>query len=250
MDQYIVSEVLHYCNITVPRSTEMKKREINYYDLTFVLSGRLLYRADGQMCEIKKNDAVFLRPGCQRERFALEEKVSYVSFNFTTLENVDFPFDSFMKKCVNSDIRKLISAFPQSHILPYYNSREKLCNMLNFILLEFLSSHGNNTVNEHVVDCMKYIDEHINEKMSLSTLAQYANISREYLSGIFRRETGKTVTEYINERKMQAAKELISVEKMSLSDVSEHLGYDNYNYFSRLFRRHFDISPVEMRKKI
>ena len=250
MNQYIVSEVLHYCNISVPRSTEMKKKEIYFYDLTFVLSGRLLYRANGKVYELKKNDAVFLRPGCQRERFAVEVKVSYVSFNFTIDEKFDFPFDTFMEKCINSDIRKIISAFPQSHILPYYHSREKLANMINFILLELLSCQGNNTVNEHVVDCMRYIDEHINEKMSLSTLAQYANISREYLSGIFRRETGKTVTEYINERKMQAAKELISVEKMSLSDVSEHLGYDNYNYFSRLFRRHFDISPAEMRKKI
>ena len=248
MNQYIVSELLHYCNIAVPRSTEIAENVTPYYDLTFVLSGRLIYFLNGKRYEVKKNDAIFLPPDTLREREALDESVSYVSFNF--LSNCDIPIKKlFLEKVITSDIRKIVSAFPERHVIPHRNSREKAVNVLNFIILELFSYSDFSTTNERVLECVRYIDEHISEKMPLSLLAEKMNLSREYLSYIFKRETGKTLTDYVNEQKMLTSRELIESGEMSLADVSEHLGFDNYNYFSRLFRRYFDVSPVEIRKK-
>ena len=59
---------------------------------------------------------------------------------------------------------------------------------------------------------------------------------------------GKTVTEYINEQKMLLARSIIESGEMSLLDISEYLGYNNYNYFCRVFKRVFGVPPTKMRK--
>ncbi len=248
MNEYPVSKLLHYCNISVPRSSEIYDRLAPYYDLTFVLSGRLVYIVNGEKIVLKKNDAIFIPPNTMNSRVPLEEGVSYVSFNFFSEEDIPIR-ELFLENIISSDIRKIISAFPHRHIMPGSYSREKAMNILNFILLELVSCRELSTSNERVLECVRYIDEHVSEKLSLSCLAKKMNLSREHLSYIFKRETGKTLTDYVNSQKMQAARALIESGEMSLGDVSEQLGFENYNYFSRLFRKYFDISPVEIRKK-
>ena len=56
------------------------------------------------------------------------------------------------------------------------------------------------------------------------------------------------LTEYVNERKMLLAKEFILNREMSLADISTYLGYDNYNYFSRLFKQYLGVTPISLKK--
>ena len=69
------------------------------------------------------------------------------------------------------------------------------------------------------------------------------NLSKEYISYIFKKETGKTVTEYTNERKLFIAKKMILETSYPLTYISERVGYENYSYFSRLFKNKFGVSP-------
>ena len=55
---------------------------------------------------------------------------------------------------------------------------------------------------------------------------------------------------YINEQKMMIAKDLVINSGMALVEIAQSLGFNNYNYFSRLFRKHFDQTPIDMRKKV
>ena len=248
MNAYLVSELLHFCNISVPRSLSMPYVETSHYDLTFVLSGQLEYTVGDKCYILEKNDAVFIPPGVKRSRQGLETGVKYASFNFLLADGVTLPFDYYMKDSITSDIRKLVASFPYSHMLPQYYSKQRLMNLLNCILLELLQTSSVSTSNDHVLQALRFIDEHITERIGLARLSAELNLSREYLAYIFKKETGKRLTDYVNERKMFIAKELIESHEMSLSDISEHLGFDNYNYFSRLFKKYFDISPLSLRK--
>ena len=247
MKAYLVSKLLHFCNIAVPRSLSMPYVKTKHYDLTFVLSGRLEYTVGEKTYLLSKNDAVFIPPGVERSRRGLDESVKYVSFNFCLADGVTLPFETFMKDCITSDIRKLVASFPYSHMLSQYYSEQRLMNLANCILLELLQTSSVLTKNEHVLCAVRFIDEHITERISLASLSEKLSLSREYLAYIFKKETGKRLTDFVNERKMMIAKELVSAHEMTLSDISQHLGYDNYNYFSRLFKRYFDISPKALR---
>ena len=58
----------------------------------------------------------------------------------------------------------------------------------------------------------------------------------------------KSLIYYINERKMRIAKDLLINNEMSLREISAQLGYENYNYFSRLFKKYFGVPPVRMKR--
>ncbi len=249
MNPFLVSDIRHYCNISVKKCTPIPEHIISFFDLTFVLSGSMTYTSSGTQYTLKKNNAILLRPGELRGRLSGTEPTTYVSFNFLLAPEQVLPFATFLPNCISADIRKLISAFPQSHLSTYYHSVEKAASILNYILLELSDITQLGCNNEHVLKMLRYIDAHITEKLSLSSVSHAMNLSREYACSIFKKETGKPITDYINQRKMLMAKELLQGQEMTLTDIATHLGYENYAYFSRLFKRYYDITPVSLKKK-
>lgn len=249
MIKYIVEDISHYCNVSLDKCSAMRESRINYYDFTFVTGGSMTYAANGETYVLNKNDAVFLKPGTIRSRHESKGAVSYVSFNFTASSECVFPFDNYMKNCITHDIKKIISVFPQSHMMQYYHSKEKIANILNYILLELSDTAGLLANNEHISKIVRYVDENITSPITLRHVCEEINLSREYTSALFKKNMGRPLTDYINERKIRLAKDLITNRGMSLKDVSEYLGYSNYNYFSRLFKRYFDISPMALKSR-
>ena len=248
MNPYPVEELIHYCNVTFPKSSRINAYVIDYYDLTFVLSGRLIYYADKTRYILNKNDAIFLSPGTLRFREALAEPVHYVSFNFRAAQDATFSFEPFMPGSITAGIRKLLDFYPGNHLSQFCYSQEKCTNMLNCILFELLNFNVVKSSNEHIIRIQNYVEEHITEQITLQAVSTCCSLSREYTSYIFKKETGKTLTAYVHERKLQLAKELILKNEMSLTDIAEYLGFENYNYFSRLFRKYMDTTPVSLKK--
>jgi len=249
MNGYLVSRLTHYCNISVPQCSRISKRTIPFYDFTFVTEGSMTYIVDGQPCPLNKNDAVFIRPGSTRIREQSDTPVSYVSFNFELFPDATLPFPSFMKDCITPTIRKQVALYPTAHLSNFSYSREKCLMMLNYILYELLNDTVSGSENEHVSQILSYVNEHIHEKLSLKDISTQLNLSREYTSYLFKKEMNKTLTDYINERKLLIARELILSNEMSLTDLAAHLGFEDYNYFYRLFKRYFEITPTELRKR-
>lgn len=245
----IVNNISHYCNISVEKCIEINARTVDFYDLTLVLEGEITFIEDGKTYTVGKNDAILLSPGREHRRLEGTAPVKYASFNFTVNPRTEFSFATHIKGMVSSEIKKLLGAFPHSHISEHYRSREKAASILNYILHDLSQGVTPNSNNEHIGRIIKYVDENITEKMSLATISKKINLSREYTSSIFKREMGKTLTDYINERKIHFAKELIAGGGMSLAQVCTYVGYSDYTYFSRLFKKYFDITPMEMKKK-
>ena len=249
MQYYLVEDISHYCNVILKKCSPLHPSTIPYYDFSFILEGSAVYYADGVRIVLQKNDAVFLPPRTIRSREARDESLHFVSFNFTAPEGVEFPFPAYMPGCITADIRKLVSLYPPSHLSSFYHAKEKCVNMLNYILFELLDASELKCDNEHVMKILYYIEEHITEDLTLHTISKVVNLSREYTSYIFKKETGKTLTAYVNERKLLLAKELILGGEMSLVDVAHYLGYDNYNYFCRMFKRYLETTPMGLRQK-
>ncbi len=80
-------------------------------------------------------------------------------------------------------------------------------------------------------------------ELSLSALAKQLNVSSVYLSTIFKRETGKTVTEYINDKRIAYAKHLLRTTSLQVQTVSLHCGIMDVHYFSKLFKQKTGRTP-------
>ena len=101
-------------------------------------------------------------------------------------------------------------------------------NMLNYILFELLDAEAIKCDNEHVSKILYYIEEHIAEELRLQTISEKVN----------------------HERKILLAQEMIQGGEMSLTDIAGYLGFENYNYFSRLFKKYMETSPMKIKKNL
>ncbi|MBQ7333381.1 MAG: helix-turn-helix domain-containing protein [Clostridia bacterium] len=94
------------------------------------------------------------------------------------------------------------------------------------------------------------IDSDLTSQISLKTLAEKQNVSSGYLSSVFRKETGKTVTEYIRDRRMENAEYLLATTNLQIQTVALHSGILDLQYFSKLFKRHTGKTPKEYREEL
>lgn len=108
------------------------------------------------------------------------------------------------------------------------------------------SKSGKETVSRIEAD----IKEHYFEELSLSTLAEKYHIESTYLSRLFKKETGLNVTNYIAKCRIEKAKDLIRSGRSSITEIAFLVGYDDYNYFNRVFRKLTGISPREFKESV
>ena len=94
----------------------------------------------------------------------------------------------------------------------------------------------------------QYIDENYMHNIGLDEVADEIHLSSAYLSTMFRKETGLNFSEYLSQRRMQKAKELLRKSDDSIGQIAEQVGYMDTKYFSRLFNKIVGLKPSEFRK--
>ncbi|WP_274649560.1 response regulator [Paenibacillus humicola] len=92
-----------------------------------------------------------------------------------------------------------------------------------------------------------YITDHLNHDLSLDSLARKFYLNPSYLSRIFHRQTGEPLSRYIERSKMECAKKRLADPKLKVYEVAELAGYRNPNYFAKVFRKMYGISPQQYR---
>lgn len=93
-----------------------------------------------------------------------------------------------------------------------------------------------------------YISKHIFEKITATDVASSLGLSVGYLHCVFKKVVGKSVTQYVNERKIAVAVEMLEYKKLKLKDVADSLGVDDYAYMSRLFKKVVGVSFNEFKR--
>lgn len=120
-------------------------------------------------------------------------------------------------------------------------------------LLKFGSWVGNTMENFHrgsktdkIVEAVKeYVRENYGEKLTLAAIASKIGISQGYLSSVFKKQTGGNLNDYINQMKIEKAKELLEKHEYMMYEISDMLGFENPYYFSKVFKKLTGITPSE-----
>ncbi len=238
-----INNLHHFCHIRVKNSLKIDTRILPYTDLTFVLWGRLRYTVNQVSYTLEAGDAIIAPPGTVQSRESLNEPVEYVSFNFDS-DELNFPI--FSKNVITPTIKSLVNLYPAAHMFERQEATaEKCLCLLNYILLEL--KDGYQEKGRFFSKVEEIVRRKITSPISLSDVSRELGVTKEYLATVFKKECGKTVTEYINEQKMNLAQNLIKNEEMPLCYVAEYLGYNNYNYFCRTFTKTFGASPTKIK---
>jgi len=95
---------------------------------------------------------------------------------------------------------------------------------------------------------ISYINDNYTNRISLQEVAQYTCLSPNYLSQLFKQETGKSFLEYMTQCRVEAAKKLLVQSNLTISEIAFKLGYDMPSYFSEVFKKSEGITPSQYRK--
>lgn len=99
-----------------------------------------------------------------------------------------------------------------------------------------------------ILRATSYIENHFAEHITLETMASVVNLNPIYFSNLFKREMGKSFTEYLTEFRMKKAKEMLRSSDYNVNEIADALGYTDARYFSKVFKKEVGIKPTDYRK--
>lgn len=170
----------------------------------------------------------------------------------------------------------IINAFQVYNIIMYYNvainnssfeellyNYEQLINMFsNFKeMLAFLKSvikqsdlpvQGTITDvrNENLRNILEYVGDYFGEDISIQSISKKFNVNPSYLSQLFKKDTGMTFTDYMTDLRIKNACLLLKNTALSVNEVAEKVGFNDYYYFTRVFKKVTGSTPSQYRENI
>lgn len=144
---------------------------------------------------------------------------------------------------ISSEFAKRIEAIPNA------DKGQELIEEMVRSYCRLVRKHTMTQYSPIVQKAVACIESELSNDLGLSSLAAVLNVNASYLSALFRKETGQTVTEYVNEKRMQAGAHLLKSTRLQVQTVAQHCGISDVNYFSKLFKKHYGMTPKQFREE-
>jgi len=111
-------------------------------------------------------------------------------------------------------------------------------------------SHNYDTVytSENFRNLLKYINQNFNKELYLKDLSCQFFINETYCCELFKKVTGKTFSEYMNSLRIKKACELLETGDLSVDEVAREIGYRDYYYFNKVFKKYIGFTPFQYKK--
>ncbi|MGN1145221.1 MAG: AraC family transcriptional regulator [Acetatifactor sp.] len=248
----------------------------DFLEVAFVLSGVGKYHIEDDIYDIHEGDLIILNPGVKHQALYVKEaEVPTTEFfvGFSDIQLPGFPAnflpipDGAYMIHTTGELRqklfKICSAMEAEKAVcregRYFMLKAYLMQMLLLIIREqcepVVSAGGyafESMNKKYVVEqLVNYLEDHYNEKVSLDQIAENMYLSPFYISKIFKSETGDTPIRHLINIRLEKAKELL--EKGyggSIQEIAAMVGYDDAYHFSKLFKKHYGITPSQAKKGI
>ena len=210
----------------------------------------LFYQAviSGDMEAVRKN--------CEQERFLDNEGVGVLSRNPVTNLKYHFVITTAMitRLCKQKGM-ELEQAFRMSDFyiqkLDDIHTVQGIKTLHDEMVLDYTEKmhklHRNDTNSRHISMCKEYIYSHIKERITIEDLADELGVSASYLSRLFKKETGDSVSAYIRKQKIDMAKNLLQYSDYSMIDIANRLSFSSQSHFIQQFREYVGMTPKKYR---
>lgn len=210
--------------------------------LMILLSGEYIYTESNVTRKVLPYSPVIYKKGKPFERHVIKP----ISYILISLSHIDDCTDTFLEFS-DSDRQRLKSTV--DHLEEALTNGRDIGVIEHFVNDILLTAGMSKVKNGNDTDAVvAYIKEHFCEKLTLDTLAAIANYSKQTLITKFKADYKKTPVEYITQLRINKAKDLLINSSYSIAQISEMCGYDNVYYFSNVFKRYENLSPLNFRQ--
>lgn len=130
------------------------------------------------------------------------------------------------------------------------NSTECMMNWIHYFINKTIDFTDKVTKSQSVISKVKdYIKNNLKSNISRDDIANYVFLNPDYLTRIFKKSTGQSLTEYINDQRIERSTFLLIHSETPISDIALDVGYDNFSYYSKVFKKMTGMTPSEYRKE-
>lgn len=102
---------------------------------------------------------------------------------------------------------------------------------------------------KHIADCLDYIYDHLHTRITIDDLSNHVSLNPSYLSRLFKKEVGIPISNYIQEKKIETARNMLIYSEHSLSEIASTLAFPSQSYFTEIFRKKTGLTPTEYRSR-
>lgn len=267
-----ISQVKLYGNISM-ETTHFH----DAYEIYYLLEGERNYFIKDKIYHVQKGDIIFidikeihktLDAGAPiHERILISFKKSYLNNILVEKNNYQLLTTCFHQKAyvlrLDSKQQELIKNILFKML---EENKNETCNSsiyLKIMLTELLIVSGrlfqdtphhnfentNPTFNK-ISEIISYINENYMQNLTLDFISKNFFISTWYLSRTFKKVTGLTLSEYINNIRIKESEKILLNTKLSITIISEKVGYDSITHFGRVFKSITGVSPLKYRKTL
>lgn len=237
---------LRFCYNNVNGVFPIAEGKTSYMDLTYCISGQMKYIYEGKEYILNDGDAILFPQGSVRTRLETHTPAIYCSFN-VAYSNFEPKIKGHIPNSMRFDTLKIIESVRKASGSVSENKTNK-CIALFLYLYYQLEETAENNENPHIKNIKKYIAKHYKEKITLEQIADAVYLSPQYCCTLFSKYMGQTLFDFILMQKIEEAKGLIITTDYSLTEISELAGFDDYNYFSRIFKKHTGMNARDYKK--
>lgn len=218
--------------------------EFNYYNNI----------AQGNIEEVKK----VLSGGLDESRY---EKEGYGKLSKDSLRNVRYHFvvsvALITRTCVEHGLdREMAYTMSDLYIgkMDGLNQIRDILKLHDEMLMDFtekMASLPKKAVySKQVVQAMDYVYKHRTQRITVEMLAGELGYNRSYLSSLFKKETGKELSDFVRSEKIKATTNMLRFSEYSYADIAEYFGFSSQSHFISCFRKEMGCTPKEYREKM
>ncbi len=252
-----------------PNPEDFKMHNHNFYEIYYFISGKGCFYIEGSKYPLQNGDLLIMRsteahyiaidPDAPYERFAMHFKKDIINAidngghlikafedreagKRNMFKNTDFKDSTYimlLKKIMNPS---------DSNV--YIHTISNLFALLNEIRIAFENSEKEQICEKDTLayNIIKYINSHLEQKLSLDEICKRFYISKAQLCRIFKKTTGTTVWDYITVKRLSATQSVI-MSGVPATKAFAEFGFNDYSAFYRAYCKHFGSSPMQILKK-
>ncbi len=261
---------IHYFEFTNHYSTQSDAHD--FYELLYIDRGNLFVNSDSFSGMLSVNQLIIHKPN-ERHSLTTSDALSpsIIIIGFECDSDELYPFSEkpiTLSAEQSSSLAKILqegmsifkppydmlnqSYMPKRDIYPFGADQMIKIGLESFLISLIRDYHSQNSetisklyTSSGIEAVYRYITENYSTKLSLDNLCFLFGFNKTTLCQSFKSEYGLTIFNYINNLKLDEAKALLRNEKLSITEISEKLGFESVHYFCRNFKKHIGVSPTE-----
>lgn len=233
------------------------KGRLDYY-LMYIISGEAEVYNENKFVIAKEGSVIVFPPNKEYKHTSENSLISYLWVHFTgsdvlnILNRYGIKLFPVINKAngenrISNRFQKLFDGFAKNDSFRDYDLSSLLDRLLIEIGRAISVEQGEKML---FARSIRYINEFYSKPIRITELAKMENVSMTTYNLHFKRQMGMSPTQYILALRMNSAKELLESSKLSIREISAMCGYDDFNFFTKVFKKYTSKSPSAYRKNI